>query len=130
MDLNDLVKNPEQIKSLIDILQALLPSEDKESNSIDPEQDDRVNFNMKTKSKKRPSSNTNKFDSMHEAKMHKEDTIIDKKLCQAPPTARARQFATVDVVCRVCGTKDSVSPSMVFESPSRYKCNKCSTSAG
>lgn len=134
MDLNDLMKNPEQIKNLINVLQALLPKEDNtEVKADDTQQDDDQNyqqFNIKTKNKHAIPSGKNKFDSMAERNMHKDDTVIDQKLNQAPPTARHRHFAPINVVCRVCGKKESVSPSLVYESPSRYKCNNCATSAG
>jgi hypothetical protein len=126
MDLNDLAKNPEQIKNLIDILQALLPQEKPKP----------AETKIKTKSRQRKravdnaDSDINKFENMPEFRMHKDDIKIDKKLNQNPPTARVREFNLLDVVCRVCGKKESISPSLLFESPSRYKCNNCSTSAG
>ena len=128
MDLNDLAKNPEQIQNLITLLQSLLPSQ-----TNDSDQKPQINNKIRTKSKKRSkqdSSTINEFEKMPEFRMHKEDVKIDKMLSQTPPTARMRQFELVDVVCRVCGKKESVSPSLVFDSPSRYKCNNCSTSAG
>ena len=116
MDLNDLSNNPEQIKNLINILQSLLP---KETNTDQPKPS-----KIKTKSRKRSSSDNkiivNEFDRMPESRMHKDDIKIDKMLSQAPPTARMREFNLVDVVCRVCGKKESVSPSLVLDCPSRY----------
>lgn len=127
MDLNELSKNPEQIQNLINILQSLLSDKTEENKPI-------VKSKIRTKSKKRPNQEEhiiqNEFEKMPEFRMHKDDIKIDKMLSQSPPTARMRQFEMVDVVCRVCGKKESVSPSLVFESPSRYKCNNCSTSAG
>lgn len=127
MDLNELSKNPEQIKNLIDILQSLLPKETNEIAQAKPTK-------IKTKSRKNIQSENknliNEFERMPEFRMHKDDTKIDKMLSQMPPTARMREFSSVDVVCRVCGKKESVSPSLLFDSPSRYKCNNCSTSAG
>ena len=35
----------------------------------------------------------------------------------------------IDVVCRVCGSRESVYPSAVADA-SRYKCNNCSVAAG
>lgn len=126
MDLNELANNPEQIKNLIDLLQSLLPT--------DKVDDQPKTSKIKTKSRKRSSSDNkiiiNEFEKMPEFRMHKDDIKIDKMLSQNPPTARMREFNLVDVVCRVCGKKESVSPSLVFDSPSRYKCNNCSTNAG
>jgi len=134
MDLNNLISNPEQLKQLISALQAIL---DKNNNPGSEEEDqtqqeiDEPNSSIKTKnSKQRPQkTNTNKFLSMPEMNMHKDDAEIDKKLAKHPPVMRAREFETIRVVCRVCGKEENISPSIV-ESVSRYKCNKCSTSAG
>jgi len=66
---------------------------------------------------------------MPEARMHKEDTAIDKKLIVSPPTQRNRSYKPVKARCRVCGRVESVNPSLV-DSADRYKCNRCSASAG
>jgi hypothetical protein len=66
---------------------------------------------------------------MPERNMHKSDTKIDKKLNKYPPTPRNRPFKAIDVVCRICGKKESVNPKIIPESADRYKCNKCSSSA-
>lgn len=79
-----------------------------------------------TKPKKK---SKNLFDSMAEASMHKEDVEIDRKLRVQPITQRSRSYKPVTVRCRVCGREEKVNPSLV-ESIERYKCNKCSTSAG
>lgn len=71
----------------------------------------------------------NKFETMDIRKMHKEDVKIDKLLSQQPPCPRTRKHTTIDVCCRSCGKKESVSPILVSEK-SRYKCNKCATSEG
>lgn len=144
MDLNDLIKNPDQIKNLIDVLQALLPKEqeDKESDvsvSKTKNKDSarpRSTSTIKTRGgqKRRKSNGTdslNKFESMSEFSMHKEDSAIDKVLSKIPPVARTRDEAEpVDVVCRICGKKERVSPSLIFDSISRYKCNTCATQSG
>ena len=131
MDLNELSNNPEQIKQLIAVLQQLLPKESAAPTANkDEETDDFTNTAIKTKnSKKRPKQTVNKFLDMMEKDMHKEDTAIDKVLAKHPPVMRAREFEPIEVKCRVCGTTETVNPSIV-ENPSRYKCNKCSTSAG
>jgi len=142
MDLNDLIKNPDQIKSLIEVLQALLP---KEKEDVEPivstsktksKNSTRSTSTIKTRGgqKRRKSNNgdgLNKFESMSEFGMHKEDSAIDKVLSKIPPVARTRDEAEpVDVVCRICGKKESVSPSLIFDSISRYKCNTCATQSG
>jgi hypothetical protein len=86
--------------------------------------------NNTIKSKKLQSKNTNQFEKMAEFRMHKDDCAIDKKLCSNPPVARMRDFEFIDVVCRVCGKKESIAPALLFDVPSRYKCNNCSTQSG
>lgn len=133
MDLNELSKNPEQIKSLITLLQSLLPekAEQEQHNVVD---DQFNNPNIKTKNIKnrtKQDASSNKFLSMPERNMHKEDTAIDKVLCQAPPVARGREFTPVKVRCRVCNKEELVNPAIVYDlRENRYKCNKCSSSAG
>lgn len=143
MDPKDLLKDPEQIKNLISVLQSLLtesnqetkaPSKRKKENK--KEIQTKINepfFNDKIKTKnKRPvkAPSINKFEQMSEFRMHKDDGEVDKKLAKHPPVARTREFEPVSVVCRICGKKETVSPSLVHEGPSRYKCNNCSTQAG
>jgi len=133
MDLNELMKNPEQIKSLIQVLQTLLPESTGYRNSEEETEGSEEEFSapIKTRgSKTRPKQAKNKFTDMPEHNMHKEDVAIDKKLAKFPPVSRARQFEMVEVKCRVCGRTETVSPSLVFEGLDRYKCNNCSTSAG
>lgn len=130
MDLNDLAKNPEQIKSLIAILQSILP--DEKANSDDQKSSTKKKSTSKLKTKTRQSVNEdfeNKFLLMPEKDMHKSDSKIDKKLNVHPPTPRTRSFKPVDVICRVCGKHESVSPQVVPDSVDRYRCNKCSSSA-
>lgn len=112
----------EDIRQLIAILQkGLSDDEDKDSSeSYDTEK-------TKTPSKKKKTKNL--FNNMPEAQMHKDDIEIDKKLRKFPPTERSRSYKPLTVNCRVCGKKEMVNPSLV-ESIERYKCNKCSTSAG
>ena len=142
MDLNDLIKNPDQIKNLIEVLQALLPKEQEDTESIVAESktksknSTRSTSTIKTRGgQKRRKSNgsngLNKFESMSEFAMHKEDSAIDKVLSKISPVARTRDEAEpVDVVCRICGKKERVSPSLIFDSISRYKCNTCATQSG
>ena len=127
MDLDNLKNNPELIKTLIETLSALLPQE--EDSSFEVKQTNKRKTRSKSLKKKTGEESVNLFDKMPERKLHKEDTAIDKKLITQPPTERARQFFTVDVICRICGKKETVNPSLVFDK-SRYKCNVCSSSGG
>lgn len=129
MDLNDLAKNPDQIKTLISVLQSLLPTEDKENATEETPQNQKIKTRgprKKTDSQK----SINKFEKMSEFAMHKDDIAIDKALSKHPPVGRMREFEMVDVVCRICGKKETINPSLLFDSKSRYKCNNCSTQAG
>lgn len=136
MDLNDLIKNPEQIKSMITLLEGLLKVQQLDQNTDDEHKDKPTTKTVKTKkfktanNKKTKSQSDNKFERMAEFNMHKNDIDIDRKLTKNPPVARMREFELVDVVCRVCGKKETISPSLVLDSPSRYKCNNCATQAG
>lgn len=92
-------------------------------------------YNMRTRSRKNFRANNerfdNKFDRMAEAKMHKEDSRIDKLLNKFEPVARMREATLLDVVCRKCGKKETVSTKLLDSTtPDRYKCNDCSTTEG
>ena len=132
MDLNELAKNPEQIKALIGLLSSLLPDQSSaKDNDKEDDQDDAPDSVIKTKKAKQNKKKfVNKFVSMPEAKMHKDDIEIDKLLQVHPPTARQRDANLVKVQCRVCGRKETVAASLATESRGRYKCNTCSTNAG
>lgn len=142
MDLNDLVKNPEQIKNLIQVLQALLPA-DQPTEPVEEKQEQKPSTSKKSKKtspiktrggQRRGSSDNvveNRFERMAEFSMHKEDASIDRLLSKIPPVARSREeIEPMEVSCRICGKKELVNPSLIFESISRYKCNNCSTQAG
>jgi hypothetical protein len=133
--------NNDDIKQLINILQKALV-EDQEST---PEQEinterDSIHTKPDTRKIAGPRKNTkvanrqdsvyNKFESMPERNMHKDDTKIDKMLSQYSPTQRTREFNLMDVVCRVCGKHDSINPALAYDSGNRYKCNKCSKIPG
>jgi hypothetical protein len=125
MDLD--IKNPEQIKALIEMLQSLLPTE----SSDKLENTEIAESKIKTKTRRSGGTNhTNKFLDMPEKDMHKADVRIDKKLSVNPPTPRNRKFSTIEVSCRSCGKKEKVSPQIVPDSLDRYKCNQCSSSGG
>ena len=115
------------IKALIAILQKGLEDDAPET---DTEVVEKKRTKPKSKQKEKdPTETKNKFLSMPERNMHKDDTEIDRKLNVVPPTERTRHYRPIQVQCRVCGKKDRVNPGMV-ESVERYKCNRCATSAG
>ena len=117
----------DDIKALIAILQkGLMDNDDSEEEESRP-----VAKKRKTSSPTKPKKKktTNKFNSMAEFNMCKEDIEIDKKIRKPPPSARNRPFDFIKVQCRVCGKSEKVAPSLV-ETIERYKCNKCSTGAG
>lgn len=146
MDPKELLNNPEQIQNLISILQSLLPSSVEQTqektkssktknkkleNTEENNKEEKFTSKIKTRNR-RPveSKTTNKFEKMQEFSMHKDDVAVDEKLAKHPPVARTRDFEPISVICRICGKKEIVSPSLVYEGPSRYKCNNCSTQAG
>jgi len=123
----------DDIKQLIAILQKGLVSEDTNNENIEPSKPKKTHKKsaLKNKSVKVVESyHDNQFLTMGVKDLHKEDSEIDKALRKFPPTPRTRQFKPIDVVCRSCGKRDKVSPSLIHESADRYKCNKCSSSAG
>jgi hypothetical protein len=123
--------SPDQIKQMINMLQAMLPKEEAETDNHVASQVGEST--IRTVSPKQVSSKTNfvnKFDQMMEASLHKEDRSIDQALSVHPPTPRVRSFEAIEVVCRVCGKKDSVNASVISDSPGRYKCNNCARSPG
>ena len=117
----------DDIKALIAILQkGLMDNDDSEEEESRPVAKKRK-ASAPTKPKKKKTAN--KFNSMAEFNMCKEDIEIDKKIRKPPPSARNRPFDFIKVQCRVCGKSEKVAPSLV-ETIERYKCNKCSTGAG
>tara|TARA_R100000995_G_C3468360_1_gene116961 strand:- start:645 stop:1097 length:453 start_codon:yes stop_codon:yes gene_type:complete len=48
----------------------------------------------------------------------------DSKNRNSQKTARSRKFSKIEVTCRICNKKESVSPSIVHD-VSRYVCNNC-----
>ena len=136
MDLNDLLKNPDQIKTLISVLQTLVDStEGQTDHSEDEPKPKKTKERTKgttasIKKTKQSSGRENKFLSMPEKNLHKEDIEIDRKLHKLPPTPRSRKFNSIRVTCRVCGKTESINPSYMTTERDRYKCNKCSGAAG
>ena len=119
----------DDIKQLIAILQNGLSSDNDDEPQAPKKQ--KKKSPLKNKSVKVTESySDNKFLTMGVKDLHKDDTEIDKALKKFPPTPRTRQFKGIDVVCRSCGKREKVSPLLVHESSDRYKCNKCSSSAG
>lgn len=119
----------DDIKQLIAILQNGLSSDNDDKPQAPKKQ--KKKSPLKNKSVKVTESHSdNKFLTMGVKDLHKDDTEIDKALKKFPPTPRTRQFKAIDVVCRSCGKREKVSPLLVHESSDRYKCNKCSSSAG
>ena len=130
MDLNELSKNPEQIKTLIGLLQSLLPANDIENKESVDKPNEELSP-IKTRRKHNFTEHKNRFLDMPEKEMHKEDSYVDKKLSIAAPVARGRPFNPVKVTCRVCGKTEMVNPAIVYDMrENRYKCNTCSTSSG
>ena len=115
------LSNSAEIKQLISLLENLL-----EKNSNEPES----KIKTKTTRGDNRKRTKNKFIDMPEKDMHKNDTKIDQKLCVSPPTPRPRKSKPVKAKCRVCGKTESVSSNVIPESTERYKCNKCSATAG
>jgi formylmethanofuran dehydrogenase subunit E len=118
----------EDIMALIAILQKGLEEEEPKTHKSMSKKTTRQRKSNVTK-QKQEKQNINKFLSMPEKDMHKADTAIDKKLAVVPPTDRTRQYNPVSVRCRVCGKEEKINP-RYLEAKDRYKCNKCSTSAG
>lgn len=115
MDIENLKKNPEQVKQLIELLSSLL-----DTNEDIPKQPNQSNDNKPR----------NKFLDMSEFRSHKDDAELDKKLhADYKPIPRNRSFQNINVRCRICGREESISPGLV-SSYDRYKCNKCSGTAG
>ena len=133
MDLNDLLKDKEQIKSLITLLQTVVDAQEESSDKEDQAKPNTTENKIKTRRSRKAvqtKEDVNKFESMSEFNMHKADSAVDKKLAAHPPVARSREFEMLDVTCRVCGKKESVNPVLVHEGVSRYKCNNCSRNSG
>lgn len=139
MEIEDLKNNPEALKQLIGLLSSLLPKDsdvDTQPTETKPKKTRKKKTEITTQSTNnkrkfnRKEEHSNKFLSMVEKNMFKEDIAIDRLLSKYPPTERTRSSSKINVQCRVCGKKDTIHPSMLCESVDRYKCNNCSRSAG
>jgi hypothetical protein len=128
--------NNDDIKQLIAILQRGLTDDSKHTDpDIKPNTKSKRKRTQDTSAKKKrgvveSDASYNKFDAMPEHSMHRDDSRIDQLLIKYPPTQRSREFEYIDVVCRVCGRKESVNPVLVHDAPNRYKCNKCAKVPG
>lgn len=128
--------NNDDIKQLIAILQRGLSSEESPQETNTTEVSKPKNKKRKEAAPKKKKGGQeqslayNKFDSMPEHNMHRDDSKIDQLLIKYPPTQRSREFEYIDVVCRVCGRKESVNPVLVHDAPNRYKCNRCAKVPG
>lgn len=119
----------EDIKQLILILQKGL-QDDNEQAETDEDVPNKIKTKKVSTKRNKKSPTTNNFIKLGFDKLHKEDIEIDKLLQHNKPTQRRGSTAIIKVKCRVCGKTDTISPSLLFESPDRYKCNKCCTSPG
>lgn len=120
--------NPEQIKQMIEMLKSMLPAE---ASDVMEEETQTTPKMIKQETKKSAKKQfVNRFDQMQEARLHKEDVAVDKALSVYAPTPRTRQFDPVEVMCRVCGRKETINPAILHEAPNRFKCNNCSRSPG
>lgn len=136
--------NNDDIKQLINILQKGLVEDNNSetrdtpsptSNSVEKTKKSNKGIKSKTSNVKKKmadsaDSSYNRFDTMPEKNMHKDDTRIDKILNQYSPTQRTREFHTIDVICRICGKKESINAALSHDSGSRYKCNRCARTPG
>lgn len=126
----------ETIEQIVDLLRSLVDDEP-ETEEVKPV---KKKATKKKTTRKKPTTartrtapakatSSNKFDSMPERNMFRDDVAIDKKLNVQPPSPRTRTFNTIHVSCRSCGKRESVNPALVHDA-ARYKCNTCSQSGG
>ena len=120
--------DPNQIQAMILMLQSMLSQQTNVSDA--PSAKPKKPRSKKASNQSTSNGRINKFDSMTEKNLHKEDIEIDRKLSQIPPVPRARKFNTLNVQCRVCGKREEINPTLLSDAPDRYKCNKCSVSPG
>lgn len=127
----------ETIEQIVDLLRSLVEDEP-EIEEVKPAK--KKTIKKKTTRKKSSAArtrntatakttSTNKFDSMPERNMFRDDVAIDKKLNVQPPSPRTRSYSTIDVTCRSCGKSESLNPALVHDA-TRYKCNTCSQAGG
>jgi hypothetical protein len=134
-NIENILKNPEQIKQMIQMLSGLLETIDNNTEkqiSIDEvaESHPKQKQTGTRKNKYQKEKRENKFLSMPEANMHKEDPLIAEKLYKQSPIARTRKSQTIKVKCRICGKEEEVRASLIYGGVERFKCNRCSTTPG
>ena len=127
----------ETIEQIVDLLRSLVDDET-EDEEIKPAKkrtakkkatSKKVSTGRARKTARTKTTSTNKFDSMPERNMFRDDVAIDRKLNVQPPSPRTRQYSTIDVTCRSCGKSETINPSLVHDT-TRYKCNTCSQAGG
>lgn len=141
---NKLPQDPEQLQQMIDLLQTMLDAQeigDDSEPGVETKGSRRKTANKKSTIKKKTTTrkrtsvaqkekDNNRFLSMNEFNMYKENPNTAKKLYNQPPMQRRSGKNLVDVVCRTCGKREKVSSALLYNGVERYKCNKCSTSPG
>lgn len=129
----DLLKNPEQIKQMISLLSSLLDKSEEAEQSVVEEPPKKKTARKRTSkktAKKAVKQSSNKFDSMTESGMFKENPDVAKKLYSNPPIKRRPKKNLVKARCRICGKEEQIPASLIYNGLDRYKCNRCSSSAG
>ena len=126
----------ETIEQIVDLLRSLVDEEEPQEKPTARKKATKKKTTKKktttrrtTKSKSDSKESSNKFLSMPEMRMFRDDSEIDKKLQVMAPVPRTRTFDPVIVRCRVCGKQETVNPTLVTEI-NRYKCNACAKSGG
>lgn len=141
----DLLNDPEQIQQMISLLQTMLDQQE-DDEDVEPTPKKRAKRTTKKKVSKKTTTQkktstrrkkqvaddqpVNKFLSMPEANMYKEDKELAKKLYKHPPTPRRRSTKMIKARCRICGKEELTNPDLIWGGIERFKCNKCSSSAG
>lgn len=127
----------ETIEQIVDLLRSLVDDET-QTEEVKPAKkrtakkkatSKKISTGRARKTARTKTTSTNKFDSMPERNMFRDDVAIDRKLNVQPPSPRTRQYSTIHVTCRSCGKSETVNPSLVHDK-TRYKCNTCSQAGG
>lgn len=120
----------ETVEQIYKLLMALVDDDEEKDQTEKPSPPKKTKKNTKTDTiKKTNPVSGNRFESMPERNMFKEDIEIDRKLSVMEPCPRTRSFHTIEVDCRVCGKKEKINPVLVSEA-TRYKCNTCAKTGG
>lgn len=79
-----------------------------------------------TSSTSKNAEGVNLFDTMSEKNLHKEDTVVDKKLWRnREPTERRASNSRIECKCASCGKDVSVNPNEILSKEQRILCNSC-----